>query len=575
MKLSRLRKTYYIVLTLFLTLLVSSFSNISAGGAVLWTGQNLFYITVFLVVASLFYLIAKSKTESFSWVEAFVIGALCLAFFLLDWVGTGPLSLDLDSILYVHSIDLMLSQGFSLTYASNPNFLLSDAYALPMQSMLGAALVLVTNSYYITVAKYLPLLLFLVFLVIYYALVSQRYSKQAALLSLAIVASFPFFMGFSISLNNVDLGTVFLLLTISLVFLRNSGNRFVFTALTFFVIGCFVLTHHLTFVFLVVALAALAIEDQILRRRLNLNLRNETLTVTILVAIAAVGAYYAFVYLGPIQVMLNIFTHQLAVEVSSATPVATWSAPIIAQRAVYLLFISFSVFLSVSLARANLRRFLSRYADFLVLGWVFFVVSVVGAFANFPFNWDRTSIYGWIFFIPATLAMLFERGDLPILRKRTITVAFCVILAAALIFTNVYALPTSLLNHTGANEYQGGAEKVWVKPQEFDSALWTIQYKTPGSHVVGDEVVRRLYLGNSPNFTGNFEPIQSYNESSINSIILLRQENSYQILGTFSPAPGTKGVFSANELVTSLITNESLYRVYDDKEVQILYSPQS
>jgi hypothetical protein len=574
MKLSRLRKTYYIVLTFFLTLLVSSFSNISSGGSILWGGQNLFYIAVFLVFASLFYLIAISKKESFSWIEAFVIGALCLALFLLVWVGSGPLSFDLDSTLYIHSIDFTLSHGFSLNYASNPYFLISATYSLPMQSMLGAALVLVTNSSYITVAKYLPLLLFLVFLVIYYALVSQRYSKQATLLSLAIVASFPFLMGLGTSLNNVILGTVFLLLTIFLLFLRALGNRDVFTVLIFFVIGCFVLTHHLTFVFLIVALAALSLGDQILRRRLNLNLRNERLTVVIIVAIVAVCAYYAFVFFGPIEIMLNTFTHQLRAEVYSATPVATWSAPVVAQRAVYLLFISFSVFLSVSLARADLRRFLSRYADFLLLGWVFFVLSVVGAFAGFPFTWDRTSIYGWIFFIPATLAMLFERGDLPILRRRTGMVAFCAILAAALVFANVYVQPTNLLNHTEANEYQGGPYKGWTKPQESDSALWTIQYKTPGSHVVGDELVRRLYLANSPNFTGSFTGVQSYNETSTNSIVLVREENFYQILGTFSPAPGTKGIFSSNQL-TSLLANESLYRVYDNAEVQIVYNSQS
>jgi hypothetical protein len=441
-----------------------------------------------------------------------------------------------------------------------------------MQSMLGAALVLVTNSSYITVAKYLPLLIFLVFLVIYYALLSQRYPKQAALLSLAIVASFPLLISLG-TFNNVDLGAVFLLLTISLVFMRYSGSRYVFSGLIFFVIGCFVLTHQLTFVFLIAALAALAFEDQILGRRRNLNLRNEKLGVVLLVAIVAVSAYYAFAYFGPVQVMLNTFTHQMRAEAASATPVATWSAPVVFQRAVYLVFISFSVFLSISLARADLRRFLSRYADFLLLGWVFFVLSVVGALAGFPFNWDRTSIFGWIFFIPATQAMLFERGDLPTLRKRTIMVAFGAILAAALVLTNVYALPTNLLNHTGANDYQGGSYKDWTKPQESNSLLWTIQYKTPGSQVTGDELVGRLYLANSPNFTGKFKPIQSYNETSGNSIIIVRKENFYQIIGTFSPEPGTKGIFSANKLVTSLLTNESLYRVYDNAEVQIVYNP--
>src|SRR5450830_972935 len=245
MKLSRLRKTYYIALTFFLTLLVSSFSNISAGGSILWTGQNLFYISVFFAFASLFYLIANSKTESFSWIEAFVIGAFCLSLFLVVWVGSGPLPYDIDSIISLHSIDFTLSHGFSLVDVSNPQLYIRSTYSLPMQSLLGAALVLVTNSSYITVAKYLPLLLFLVFLVIYYALVSQRYSKQAALLSLVIVASFPFFMQFDV-LNNVDLGTVFLLLTLSLVFWRNLSNRYVFTALIFFVVGCFTLTHHLT-----------------------------------------------------------------------------------------------------------------------------------------------------------------------------------------------------------------------------------------------------------------------------------------------------------------------------------------
>jgi hypothetical protein len=572
MKLSRLRKTYYIALILFLTLLVSSFSNISAGGSILWSSQNLFYISIFLVGASVVYIFASSKTESFSWIEAFVIGAFCVALFLLAWVGSGPFPYDLDSILSMHSIDFMLSHGFSINYVSNQNLLIEATYSLPMQSMLGAALVLVTNSSYITVAKYLLLLIFLVFLVMYYALVSQRYSKKAALLSLVIVTSFPFFM-MSSGFNNNALGNVFLLLILSLVFWRNLGNRSVFAALIFFVIGCFVLTHHLSFIFLIITLAALIFEDQIVRRRQNPNLRNENLTVIFIVAIVAVFAYYSFVFFGPIKIILNTATHQLRSEIASVTPAATWSAPIVVQRAVFLVFIGFSVFLTVSLARADLRRFLSRYADFLLLGWVFFVLSVVGALVGFPFSWDRTLIYGWIFFIPATMAMLFERGDLRILRKRRIMVAFCVVLAAALIFANVYTLPTNLLDHTGANEYQGGPFKNWAKPQESDSGLWTIRYKTPGSQVIGDEVVGRLYFVNSPNFTGNFKYIQSYNKTSTNSIILVRKENFYQIIGTFNPAPGTKGIFSANELVTNLLTNESLYRVYDNAEVQIRYTP--
>ncbi|MGZ7115561.1 MAG: hypothetical protein ACXVI0_11010, partial [Halobacteriota archaeon] len=365
MILSRLSKTYYSLLFILLTLLVASYSNIAQGGAVLWTGQNPFYIAVFLIFASLFYVIASSRSDSFSWVEACAIGAVCLALFLVVWSGSGKPSFDYDSTIYVHSIDFTLRNGFIPSLANNNYFLIVSPYSFPLQSMLGAALVLLTNSSYMTVGEYLPLLIFLVFLVVYYALASQRFCKKAALLSLAIVASFPFFTGFSNSVSNADLGAVFLLLTIFLVFLRDSGNPDVFTALAFFVIACFVLTHHLSFVLLIVALAALVFEEQILRRRLDLNVRTGTLTSVLFVAIIAVSLYYIYVDFGPIQTMVNTFTNQVGIEVSSGTPVATWPAVIIAQRVIFLVFIGFSVFLSVSLVRADLRRFfLSPYADF-------------------------------------------------------------------------------------------------------------------------------------------------------------------------------------------------------------------
>jgi hypothetical protein len=575
MTLSRLSKTYYSLLFIFLTLLVASYSNLAQGGAVLWTGQNPFYIAVFLIFASLFYVIVSSRSTSFSWVEACAIGAVCLALFLVVWAGSGKPSFDFDSTIYVHSIDFTLHNGFIPSLASNSNFVIGSQYPYPMQSMLGAALVLLTGSSYMTVGEYLPLLIFLVFLVVYYALASQRFCKKAALLSLAIVASFPFFTGFSISVSNADLGAVFLLLTIFLVFLRDSGNSDVFTALAFFVIGCFVLTHHLSFVLLIVALAALVFEEQILRSRLNLNVRKGTLTSVLLVAIVAVFLYYIYVDFGPIQTIVDTFANQLGYEVSSATPVATWSAVIIAQRVVYLVFIGFSVFLSVSLARADLRRFfLSPYADFLLIGGVLFVFSVVGAFIQAPYDWDRVSVYGWIFIIPATLAMAFDRGGLPIVHKRRVMAAFCAILAAALVLANVYALPINLLNHAGAIEYTGSSYKGWVKPQEYYAAVWTIQNKTPSSQVIGDDIVRALYLANSPNFTGPYEEIGAYkNTTSANSIIVVRKENSYQIISTFWAPPGQQAIYSDNELITSLLSNQSLYRVYDNAEVQILYSP--
>ena len=182
MTLSRLRKTYYSLLFIFLTLVVASYSNLAHGGAVLWTGRNLLYISVFLVFASLFYVIASSRSASFSWVEACAIGAFCLSLLLLILVGSGPLPFNLDSILYMHSISFALQNGWSPDLANNRTLVFHAVYALPMQSMLGAALVLVTNASYITVAKYLPYLLMVVFLVIYYSLVAEMFGKKVALL---------------------------------------------------------------------------------------------------------------------------------------------------------------------------------------------------------------------------------------------------------------------------------------------------------------------------------------------------------------------------------------------------------
>jgi hypothetical protein len=85
----------------------------------------------------------------------------------------------------------MLQNGWAPNLVAKGGISLIEVpYSLPMQSMLGAALVLVTNSSYITVAKYLPLLLAVVFLVIYYSLVSRslrRFSLPLQTLSITTI----------------------------------------------------------------------------------------------------------------------------------------------------------------------------------------------------------------------------------------------------------------------------------------------------------------------------------------------------------------------------------------------------
>jgi len=575
MTLSRLRKTYYSLLFILLTIFVVSYGNLAQGGAVLWTGQNLFYITVVLIFVSLFYIIASSRSDSFSWVEACAIGAFCLTLFLLVWVGSGPLPFDLDSILYMHSINYTLQNGFSPNLAQNENFLLRNEYGLPMQSVLGAALMLVTDSSYIAVAKYLPLLLMGVFLVIYYSLIEQKFGKKVSLLSLAAVASFLLLLGFPNTLNNVDLGTVFFLLILSLIFMRNLRNQFVVTILAFFVIGCFVLTHHLTFILLVAALAALALKDQALKiGHTELRLRERNVTILLIVAIVTALIYYTVAYVGPIEAIVAAFTRQIGIEVPAAKPASAWSLPILVERALFLLFTIFSITLAVFRAKADYTRFLARYASFFLLGGVFFALSVASGLIQAPFTWDRINIYGWFFFLPVTLAMLYERGDRPILARRWILCSFSAVLVAGLVFGNMYALPTNLLDHRAANEFQGGPFKNWTKLSEWNAVLWTIQHKKSGSQVVGDELIRRLYLGNSPNYTGSFTRIEFFNTTSNDSITLIRNENSYEIIGDFYLAKGAQApLLNASEFTTNLLSNQSLYRVYDDGEVRLLYNP--
>jgi len=230
--------------------------------------------------------------------------------------------------------------------------------------------------------------------------------------------------------------------------------------------------------------------------------------------------------------------------------------------------------LAVFRAKADPTRFLSRYANFFLLGAAFFVFSIGTQLLSAPFNWDLISLYGWFFFVPVTLAMLYDGGGIAIHARREAVWSFSAVLLAALVLGNVFALPTNLLNHTGANEYTGGPFKDWTKLSEWDAALWTIQYKKSGSQIVGDELVRRLYLSNSPNFTGNFTFIDSYNTTLNDSIILIRNENSYVLVGNFYVAKGLQVAnVNANQLITNLLSNQSLYRVYDDGEVRTLYNP--
>jgi hypothetical protein len=573
MKLSRRRKSYYILLFIFLTLLIGSYGNIARGGAILWGGLNLFYLAIFLAAASLFYIIASSQTDSFSFVEAFAVGAFCLSLLLILWVGSGQLPNDPDSIISMHSISYVLENGFSAAQIGDPTFLIFATYSLPMQSLLGAILVLVTNASFITVAKYLPLLIVIVLLIVYYALVSTHYSKRASLLSLAALTSFPIFLSFANVFNNVVLGSMFLFLTLLLISMRNSHNRTLLTALAFVVICSFVLTHHLTFMILLVVLAVLTFKDVLVgRTRANTYVRAERVNIVFLLALVAALAYYSFVYFGPLRTIIGTFTNQLAVEVAAPTSVSQWAPAIVIQRAGYVLFGCFLIGLCIFAARSDLKRFLSRYADFLVLGGVLLIVSVAGAFIGSPASWDRISIYGWALVIPVTVAILLETNNF---KKKTFF-AIGAIVVATFILCNVLAIPSIWLDHSGTNEYTGGSYKDFTKMQELNAATWEVQYKTPNSKVFGDEIARRLVLTNYPNFRGPFSFFSALNKTQTGSVIFIRNEDSIHAIPNFYQAKGTNVTLSSAAqiaLYTDALNSNYLDRVYDDAEVQIMYTP--
>jgi len=572
MKLSRRRKIYYILLFIFLALLIVSYGNIARGGAILWTGPNLFYVAIFVVAASLFYVIASSQSDSLNWVEVFAVGAFCLSLFLVLWVGAGTLPNDPDSIISMRSISFMLENGFSTAQLTQPGFLIGATYSLPMQSLLGAVLALVTKASFITVAKYLPLIIMLILLMIYYALVSTRYSKRASLLSLAALASFPILVSFANVVNNLVLGSTFLFLTLLLISMRNSHNRTVLTALAFVVICIFALTHHLTFLIFLIVLGVLIFKDALVRTRGDYYLRVKRINVMFLVALLLVMfTYYVFAGIGPLKSIIKAFTRQ-ALEVAPVTSVAQWAPAIAIQRAGYILFVAFLIYLSLFAARCDLKRFLSHYANFLVLGGALFLFSIGGAFIGVPYNWERTSIYGWALVIPATFAILLETKSL----KRKTLFAISAIVVATFIFCNVFAIPSNWLDHTGSNEYTGSSYKDMTKMQEFDSVVWYVKYRAINSGVVGDEIARRLFLSNSSNFTGSFMDISRYNGTQNGSSIIVRNEDFYQTIQTFYPALGAQGgsrTTTDRDQWTDIVNSNRLYRVYDNAEVRIMYTP--
>jgi len=573
MKLTRLRKTYYTLLFLFFALLISSYNNIAHGGAILWGGQNLFYFAFFFVTLSLFYTIASSKNDALNWVELFAVSAFCLSLLLILWVGAGPLPNDPDSIISMHSISFMLENGFSTARLNSPLFI-GATYSLPMQSLLGAVLVLVTNASFITVAKYLPLILMLILLMIYYALVSTRYDERASLLSLVALASFPIVISFASVFNNVVLGSTFLFLIFLLILMRDSKNRTVLTVLAFVVICSLGLTHHLTFVVLLVLLGVLA-SNNVLSKRIGAKsyLGGERLNIILLVAITAVLAYYVFAYFGPMETFIKTFTSRLGVEVAAPTAASTWASSVLLQRAGFAVFVIFSIVLSIFAAKSNLKRFLSsHYVLFLALGVVFFALGIAGAFIGVPFNWDRISIYGWAFAIPVTLAILFETRAL----NRKIVLTISAFLVATLILCNLFAIPSNWLDHTGSNEYTGNSYKDMTKIQEFDSVVWYVKYKTPNSELAGDEIAGRLFVSNSSNFSGSFVYIDNYNGSQNGSSVIVRNEDFYQTIHTFSPAPGIQGIVRTTadrDRWNDIVSSTRLYQIYDNAEVRVFYTP--
>lgn len=517
-----------------------------------------------MIFLSLFfiYLHINLDATSISVLDLYVTFFFFLLLNLVQVVGIGNRPLDLDSIISIHSIPFILANGFNAQLAGSRDLLISATYSLPLLSILGAIHVLILGISYTIVAKYLATFIVSTFIISLYLLISKLFDKKTALLSILIISSFPQIIDSSALFTNMVLGEVLIALSWLILywrFLLDNDVRLI--CLQIIVIFSLVFAHHLTsLVFVVSALTFLIQLHIVTYYDSTVKADKASPFFIILLTLTLMISYYIYVYISPIAIVLNTLMHRVITEAAPAYPIppSKWDWQVMLQRIAWISFVITSIILSITEIKKDKFLFLRKNHSFLLIqGVILFFFSVLGAFSGAPYSWDRVVTFGWMLFVPATVFLILSS---PRIRDKSFQI-FIAILLMFVVVSNFNTIPSSMFDHTDEKEYEGSF-KNWIKDQEQASISWIIRYNDDNSAIMGDEVVRRLYLANSPNFEGEIVDMDLYNFNF--TYLVIRNENFYKIIQSFND-PWRDYKVEVNDYRN--ISNQSL--IYSNSEVSI------
>lgn len=529
-----------LILLLYLCIaLIYGSVNVRMGGSIFGYYSNLFY--PLLIIAIIFLIsIATLKAD---YVKLYVACILIITLYLIPFIGIGDYPLDLDSIISTGSIDFILSQRYISISMGDPELFIGATVSYPMLSMLAATLGLISGWADVIVAKNLPLMLSILFIIIYFSLIKTYLGFRVALISLVLLSTFRLMSNVSNTFVNVALANVYIVLG-WWIFYRLLSNKLniKYLLLLTYISATFLLVHHLTLLAYALSIFAIAPTMLAFSTKLRFNEKGKIAMIILFLTVILVSLFSVSLFLNSsiLPIITSTFAGKSPMAVVPISHYSTWPLKLLVQRVSYLLFVLASLIVYASLAFQNsswLAIIKTNHSKFLIPGGFLIFCSALSILIHAPFGYERLVIFGWMLFIPGAVCMILENSS-----RIKLGQVIIVIILIILIIGNIYQISIEYIDHSDDNEYLG-IFKNWVKPQEVDSVLWMIAHDLNDSTIIGDEVVWRLYNMNSPDFNGywwsgkfSFEHIpEDYNVlRSLKGYLFIRKENFYRVIQSFS-----------------------------------------
>lgn len=561
---------YFIISFLLLTIFIINQLYTANNNAIFSIDLNLYKFIILLFFVSLFLLILTSDEKKIGIKYFLLIIYFCLFLGLFSFIRLGNLQYDIDTIISVQTIPFISNNGFLLDLVGHNSLIISATYSMPSLSILGSILSSLLEVSAIVIAKYLPLILTIIFFILFIIYINKIFGKKIALLSLIIIGSFPEIYNNINIFHNLVLAFPLMILSLFLLYMKcfdSKKDKSLFNILFILVVITFAFSHHLTYIIFVVIIFLLLV-FLIFRRildKVNFNINLFCISSSFLLTLILMFVYYAFIYKNLIVLLVGPLINQVSIDVRSITSPAAWDFMVIVTRLIYVFLISCALILSLDEIKSNFKVFIEKkYTLFLVIGSSIFALSIVTSFMRYSAGWGRFLIFGWFFFIPGIIALLCKYKW-----KKKYTMVCSTLALAILLFLNVFSIPPEMMKSPNDFKYSEVSFKNWLTSEELNSIHWLIKFMDVSGSVTGDEIVRRTFISNSENFSGLYSG--NINQELINdkidkNYIVFREENFYRIIGSFNSVeePIIDDPNLGNSIYNNLNNNKMITKLYDD-----------